>query len=139
MLTPEQVKERDLLVWGEERDWSESCGGILYFEGMSPDTARQLIEKGYLDPEDCQNSSPEAETLVAWGEAHHGMGVYTTFDGYVVEPTRHDCRISIETVYCEWYMVNSERSEQILIDFVNEFRMADEFQISTRSGMAWWD
>lgn len=96
-LTEEQYDERDSIMnkFVPERymgyGWS---GGIKHYENLDYDTLKYLIEKGYANKDDCQNSCPSIGTIFEVMERNPGL----TAHGYFVERERDDDRISIEGV-----------------------------------------
>lgn len=115
----DKANERELLVFGEELDMEKyKYGGTRGFSEMAPETARKLMELGYLDPEETQNCSPEAEYMVQFCEE---MGDGWTLHGYVVSPKRCDCRITFEGVESDTLCTAEEA-----IKFMRAFRYADE-------------
>ena len=122
------AKTRDEMIFGEY-DESKYMGGVRRFEGMSLDLLKELMGKGYVDPEESQNNSPTIEEFIDYAEAWGGY----VFDGYVVSPKRDDYRVSVETISKEGPVYTDE-----LKAFINEFRFADEFYIDG-SLYAWWD
>lgn len=140
-LTPEQVRERDVLVFGKEQDWSKAWGGTLPFEGMPVAVAQELVEKGYLDPKDYQNSSPSAQDFIDWAWDHLDPveGVTPTFNGYVVAPERSDCRVTIDAINVGWGEAPDDLRMDTMMDFANRFYWADDFSVDATSGYAWWD
>ena len=57
-----------------------------------------------------------------------------TFHGYVVSPDREDRRVSIEGIESA-----GKLSKDDLIDFLLEFRMADELDIDDGIAYCWYD
>jgi hypothetical protein len=54
--------EREDLVFGYRIDW-EVAGPAVKFDGLSPATARELLDAGYMDPDArCGTSPTMAET-----------------------------------------------------------------------------
>lgn len=115
----DKANERERLVFGEDLDMEKyRYGGVRHFSEMTPETARKLMELGFIDPEDAQNCSPEAEYMVAFCE-EMGEGWY--LHGYVVSPTRSDCRITFEGIESTTPCTAEEA-----IKFMRAFRFADE-------------
>lgn len=96
-LTQEQFDERDRIVKAfvpdryREFGWT---GGVMHYENMDVETLKQLIEKGYADPNDRQNCAPCIKDFVALMEKYPTLKAH----GYVVERERNDARISVEGV-----------------------------------------
>ena len=140
-LTQEQAKERDLLVFGKEGNWDLAKGGTISFEGMPVVVAQELVEKGYLDPKDSQNGSPLAQDFIDWAWDHLDPveGVTPTFNGYVVAPERSDCRVTIDAIHVDWEDAKATIKRDVLSDFASRFHWADDFNVDTTSGFAWFD
>jgi len=123
--------EREKIVFGESIDWEESSGGVVRFRRLEAETGEQLIDDGYLNPEERQNYAPSAGEIVAFALEHGGF-----VDGYMVHPERPDARISlvglaIPSKHCDVGTVAA---------FANRFRHADEFTADAEHGCsAWFD
>lgn len=115
----DKANERERLVFGENFDVEKyKYGGVRHFSMMPPDTARKLMELGYVDPDEAQNCSPEAEFMVKFCEE---MGDAWYLHGYVVSPKRSDCRITFEGVESDEGLTAMEA-----LKFMRAFRFADE-------------
>ncbi len=122
------VKTRDEMIFGEYAP-DKYMGGVRRFEGISADLIKELMEMGYADPDEAQNSSPSIQELVDYANRYDGY----LFDGYVVSLDRSDYRVSIETIK-KYEDVDKDE----MMDFVKEFRSADEFNIDGEL-YAWGD
>jgi len=130
-LTQKQVKERDEIVFGKAINWAEeSSGGIIRFRELGLEELEALVEKGYIDPEEAQNSSPTVGEILGFMKKYPAV----TAHGYVVSPDREEERVSLEGIECE----ASEVTDELRMDFVDLARYADEFEYRT-SLYAWWD
>lgn len=114
----DKANERERLVFGEDLNMEKYFGGVRHFDMMAPETARKLMELGYLDPEETQNCSPEAEYMVSFCEE---MGEGWSLHGYVVSHKRSDCRITFEGIESDDGLTAVEA-----IKFLKAFRYADE-------------
>lgn len=123
-------KERDTILWGEPKDWSHSMSGIFSFRNLSAMKCRELLEKGFADPEDCQNSAPSFLEITEFLERNPNF----TGHGYAVSPDRNDYRVTIEGVEAHGPLSNSEKNE-----FVDLFRQADDFTLKDDVAFAWFD
>jgi len=123
-------ERRDTIVFGKPCDWEKSTGGIHHFDNLTVDDLKLLVEEGFADPEDCQNSAPNIAEMIEYAEGHEGF----TFDGYVVSPKRDDYRVSIEGLTYE-----GETTKQDVIDFANFASYADERTMNDTVLSAWWD
>ena len=124
-------KQRDIIIFGFEKDWSKSIGGTLHFEGLSKDKLQELVNKGFADPKECQNSSPSIQEFLQIGEISNKV----TFHGYLVSPDRQDYRASIEGIDADDLTVDE------LLLLIKEVHYADEFDFDKEKGSirAWWD
>lgn len=122
------VEKRDKLIFGEYAP-EKYMGGTRQFEGASVELMRQLLDLGYMDPEETQNDSPTAQEFVEYAEKWGGY----VFDGYVVSINRQDYRVDITAISKGDY---AEREE--VTEFIKLFRFADEFDVD--GGLyAWFD
>ena len=131
-LTDEQVIARDIIVFGEAQDWTQSMGGVKHFKGLALDELEQLVKEGFADPEETQNDAPSV------GEFLDFMREYDVAlaHGYVVSNDREDVRVSIEGLEIDRQDVTYE----IFRAFVRLCRFADEFDDDDDVGLyAWWD
>jgi len=124
-------KERDRIIFGKSVEYG---GGICHFQDMTLDTLRELIAKGYADPEGQQNDSPMTEELADLMARHPGL----TAHGYVVSFERDDYRVSVEGVS------GIVKHTEDLLDVLHLCRMADEFDVESDFSVgfkirAWWD
>ncbi len=133
---------REQIIWGEDFNPEQYLGGVRHFECMRLEYVKELIEKGYLDPEDQQNFSPTAKEMIAFVEALDHSEDWL-FEGYAVSPDREDCRVTLDGLYCDNPM---DISYDDMVDFVNFARLADEFRFdysvqdpSVNAFGAWWD
>ena len=121
------IKTRDEIIFGSYNP-DAYWGGVRDFEGMEVSTLKKLVDMRYADPEEAQNDSPTIEEFIRWMETYDGYVV----NGYVVTDKRSDYRVSIESIEKIGIIENKDE----LVDFVNAFRYADEFDTE---GYAWWD
>lgn len=108
----------------------DGFGGILNFEGMTPEAAAKLVELGAMDPEQEQNSSPSIAGFIELAKEYKGM----TFFGYRVLPPRGDERISIEG----FRVPAASVSRKQLLSIANNLA-PDELDEEDGELRAWWD
>lgn len=102
------------------------------FDSLQPKDARTLLT-GYpnIDPEDRQNNSPTARTMVALAEAHDG-----TLGGHFVgenDSSRDDHRITLESMILKFDTIEEAKKIQ------NQFN-PDEFDdLGNNKYRYWWD
>ena len=132
-MTKEQAEEREQLVFGRSYASEKySMGGICYFDNMSVQTAKKLMNAGYIDPNDAQNCSPTAEEMIQFCDDDTGAWY---LHGYVVSPDRADCRITFEGVRSE-----CELTAEQALDFLQAFRFADELTAGVgQTAYCWYD
>lgn len=124
-LTEEQFNDRDrIMAKFMKGSYAEFLGGIEYFRGLDVDTLKELVDKGYADPEDAQNSAPTIREIMAAMDANPEL----TAHGYWVSRDRGDARISIEGV-----------EGTIDPGYVGIFRHADDFEYDGSYIYCWFD
>ena len=115
--------KRDEIIFGIASQ-SGYYGGVKHFGEMDYDTLKKLYELKYIDPDECQNDSPNTSDYMAFLEKYPAFTVH----GYVVAIDRDDYRITIEG--CDGSAYNSEDiTIEMIKDFVEYFRYADDFNI----------
>lgn len=128
----------DHFLFGEDYNKESYMGGIRYFDGIDYDTLSWLVDSGYADPDDCQNSSPSI------GDFLNDTDIYkanVSFDGYAVSPERNDYRVSIDTIN----IIVPFDDAEMLSYFIELYHSADEFTLypdavtKTYNMRAWWD
>lgn len=122
--------KRDEIIFGEYEP-DKYLGGIRRFSDMDYETLKELVDKGYADPEESHNDAPSIETLLEFLKEHEDFYV----GGYAVSPNRDDFRVSIDTIESE---SSAQDNWNTLVEFVNMFRFADEFSIEY-GFFAWFD
>ena len=122
------VATRDNIIFGEY-DEEKYMGGARYFESVSTETIKKLMELNYLDPNESQNDSPTAGEMIEFAERY---GDYE-FGGYVISSKRNDYRVNLTTIS---KLQPVEYEEEM--DFIKKFRFADEFDVDGEL-YAWYD
>jgi len=92
---------------------------LLYYAGLTASGLELLIEKGFADPEERQNSAPSIKEFLEFLKAHPRFGAH----GYIVTPERGDYRVSVEGVSA------TGCDAKDIVAFTNEYSHADEFSI----------
>ena len=144
-LTPDQIKERDTIIFGAEptdalyRKYGGHNGKDLYsFDDLSLENAEKLVSLGYLDPECGHNGSPTARQMIEFAKRHSDHAT-VTFGGYACGENRDYQWVSIDTIT----VTIKGQYPNIVADFANEFVNADKFNINTgeheTSMFAWYD
>lgn len=98
---------------------------IAHFSS-TPDVLEKLLEDGYADPNDRQNDAPTYSELVEFAKTVPGSRLL----GYVVTPTRPDCRITIEEI-----QIPKDSDRDACVKFAVFAHGSDEFD----GFRAWWD
>lgn len=108
----------------------EYLGGCQSFKGLTLSQLNLLLDENFIDPEECQNCSPNTMEFKAFLETYPDA----TLHGYIVTPERSDYRVTIEGL--EYH---GEVSKQLLSDFIDMFRVADEFIHDDDYLYCWFD
>lgn len=103
---------------------------VKRFEGVDAETVKTLIDEGYLEEDDSQNASPTALEIYNIMSRYPGM----TAHGYIVTPSRSDCRVTLEGVE-----YNASLSKEDMADIGAEFECADTFELSPTGFYCWYD
>ena len=115
----QRAEQREQLVFGCSYDPEKyKMGGVRYFNAMSVDTAKKLLDLNFIDPDDAQNLSPTAQEMINFCD--DGTDKWY-LHGYVVSPDRDDCRISFEGCGS-----SQDLTPQEALDFMRTFRLADD-------------
>ena len=146
ILTAEQTRERDLIIFGKEQDWNEvNRMGIMTFEDLPAAQADRLLDLGYIGAKDYHNGSPEYGELIQWAMENTDPvgGLEITFEGYAASPYREDYEagntVCITAIVVSWRGMRPTAKLPVACDFANAWRGADEFDMDTQRGRAWWD
>jgi hypothetical protein len=119
--------ECERAVFGHRIDW-ETAGPAVKFEGLSPATARELLDKGHLDPEARCGRSPPMSEILAFTERHANTSPEAEGDlsvhGRVVGPDRSDARVVLEGVK---YL--GPTSDAFVREFAELFYEAESFML----------
>ena len=107
-------------------------GGIARYKDVPFSAIKILAEKGYLNLDEMMDRGATVQDFINFVEKHDPEN--WTFHGYVVSPDRRDRRVSIEGIESK-----SEPSKETLIDFLLEFRMADELDVENGVAFCWYD
>lgn len=113
----------------ENREWS---GGCIRFS-CNYNHMKELLILRQIDLSDHHNDSPTVREFLEFcdrNDCHESV----TFGGYVITEQRSDARVSFEEIYLDV----SDSSPNALLDFVDRFRLADEFELKGTL-RAWWD
>lgn len=115
---------------------AEDADRFTYFNGLSAEGLRALLDENFASPDDQQNSSPSLAEFLDYMEGHPGV----TAHGYAVETSRRDYRVSVEGLN----LLRSDLPEgadwaEESFDFLEFCRFADEFDHDAERLNSWWD
>ncbi len=105
-------------------------GGCINFEGLNKKRFDLLLEENFIDPDDSQNESPTAKEFKDFMDRYPDV----TAHGYAISPDRCDCRITIEGI-----SYNGSVSKEMMKDFIDMCRYADEFVCENNCLYCWYD
>ena len=120
---------RDEVLFHEPFNEDSYFGGIRHFIGLTYNKWERLLDLRVADPEERQNCAPTCGEIMEFIREHPNF----TAHGYTVSPNRDDYRVSIEGVFCDPGFTTKD-----LIDTVNLFAGADEFDVSEEDGIYVW-
>lgn len=103
----------------------------MIFEGVPFDVITTLINKGYLRLEDYRYSRPEMSELIMFAMKHKPEN--WRFRGHAVDAERNDEGIVIEGIRSIKPLDKDD-----LIDFLQEFRLADELIVEDDNTVDCW-
>ena len=105
-------------------------GGYSGFGAINIDQLNTLLEEKFIDPDECQNCSPSTMVFKEFMEKYPGV----TAHGYIIGPDRIDYRVTIEGLEYD-----GDFSREMMEDFVDMFRHADDFIFNNRYLFCWYD
>lgn len=123
------VDERDVILFGEKYNKDRYFGGCRRFDDITLEVLETLVEKNFIDLDECQNDSPTTEEFLEYMKDHEQFVAF----GYAISPDRGDYRITLEGIRSDVCFDDIDE----MIDFTNRFRYADEFDV--KPPYAWWD
>ena len=108
----------------------EYFGGCQHFVELTLSQLNSLLDEGFIDPEERQNCAPDTMEFKAFLETYPEA----TLHGYIITPDRDDYRVTIEGL--EYH---GEVSREMLSDFIDMFRTADDFIQDQEYLYCWFD
>lgn len=105
-------------------------GGYYGIDKMNIEQLNMLLEENFIDPDECQNCSPSTMEFKEFMEAYPGV----TAHGYIISPERGDYRVTIEGLN---YV--GDTTKEMLFEFMDLFRSADDFSCSEGHLYCWYD
>ena len=127
-LSPEEVIERDMIVFGGPTDWGKKQ--LLHFKDLDIARLAELVEKDLIDLDDQQNEAPTLGEFLEFMKEHPRF----TAHGYVITPMRPDARLTIEGI-----TLNKKPTKSETFDFIHLCRLADEFECCAERLSCWYD
>lgn len=106
------------------------AGGIAIFSYLSLASLEKLVEKGYANKEDAQNSAPTLGEFLDFLKEHPDFVV----NGYSVTFDRMDCRVTITGL--EYRGDYSQKDKEAFEIFTKN---SDENEIKEKYLYSWWD
>lgn len=95
---------------------------------------KSLVLLGLVDLDDTQNDSPTVGQFLEFYEKNRCGEEEIIFEGYIVTD-RADSRVSVEGIKLHTELA----SQKVQKEFIEVFRLADEFTIGDSMIRAWWD
>ena len=131
-MTKQEANEREQLIFGREYDSEKyRYGGVVEFDCISYETAKTLLDRGHIKPNDSQNESPTASEFMEFIEQHEPDKWYLS--GYVVLAEREDTRVTITGIGC-----TNCQDRQTAVDFVMANRFADKLVCEESGALYCW-
>ena len=120
-------KERDTIIFGNSL---EEKYDIKSFSKLSVEKAKELLDKNFADPDDAQNDAPTFQEMIDFCTKYPQVKMH----GYAVNISRSDYRVTIEGLE-----YNGIVSKELMIEFTNLFRDADDFNVQENELFCWFD
>ena len=127
-----EIKQRDEIIFGYY-DPEEYFGGVREFKKMTLQTLKTLIKERFMEEDEQINNRPSNKEFVSFMEKHSDRNF--TVNGYAVQDTRGDYRVSIEAISYE----GSELDDNTIIELVEFTHNADDVCIEKDYVHCWWD
>ena len=123
-------KRRDEIIKSGRGKREDGTYDVYHFDGMTLKTLELLFKENFIDATEMQNCAPSCGTIFEFMKANKRF----TCHGYAVSPERIDYRVSIEGVKLTKKPTEAEKD-----NFVETFRMADEFTCNANGCYCWYD
>ena len=131
-MEPSDVDLREQMIFGRNyAPANYSAGGICQFDNMRFETAKELLNRGFLPPVDKQNDAPTAQEFIGFME-QHDPGNWT-LSGYSVSPARDDVRVSIDGIRSFGPLTDRD-----MVDFLRTFRTANKLVAEDNQPVFCW-
>lgn len=134
-------KSDDIFATGAVID-SYYVGGIKKFKNLSLEQLKTLVKEEFIDPEAQQNTSPSVAQFIRLANTLYDMeysdNLELQFIGFAISPDRDDYGVQIEGVSyssSDGYRIDRE----IIKEFWEFIKNADEVEVNESSGRGWWD
>lgn len=121
---------RDQIIFGQDYDKDKYSGGLRRFGRINGEDLHKLLNCGFADPEEQQNSAPTIGEISKFLDDHPNFWAH----GYVISPERDDHRVSLEGVEC-----GSDYDLSDVQDFFSLFNYPDEVTVDKTGMYCWFD
>ena len=123
--------KRNQIIFGDDNvDGDNWLGGTRFFSKLSLEQLEELVDNNFIDLQDAQNCSPTVEEFLEFMKEHAQF----TAHGYAVSHNRDDYRASLEGIEFK-----GKVSKNLMKDFIDLCRHADEIVCEDNKLFAWWD
>ena len=133
-MSPSDADLREQLIFGRNYiPANYKAGGMCRFDNLRFKMAKELMNRGFLSPEDKQNEAPTAQEFITFMKQHDPNN--WILHGYAISPKREDVRVSIEGIESI-----DPLSDHDMVDFLRTFRDADSLITdSNLQVFCWYD
>ena len=135
MTKEEKQKRREEIIFEKKLEEKDYLGGLASFNDLSVSKLEQLLSEELAKQDECQNEAPSIKDLLDFGKKWEEYDI--RFQGYTIHSARGDHRVSLDGICIR--SDDESFSAQFVIDFTNNFRCADEFELNTHLARAWFD
>jgi hypothetical protein len=131
---------RDRIIFGEVVDWENRRyppGVCERFDNLDVAAIEQLIQLGFMKPQQTMNSTPTVQALLDFARSVQAQGCSFHFEGFAFDPRcPYSDRVALEGIH---YEGNYPADVGLAFaKFVTPYH-PDEFTLEANSLRAWWD
>jgi hypothetical protein len=108
---------------------------IERFRHLDIKTLEQLLEEGFIEPEECQNFSPTTSQIYEFMKRYPGVRCH----GYAVSGLRSDCRVTLEGVEFKGKINESLKDEFLAFSEGCDELYCNDDEDGTMTLYSWWD
>ena len=116
------------IIFHEPYDPDKFDSGIRKYRELSRRDLYKLFDEGWIDPDECTDHSPTMKEFCDFITMHPLIKAH----GYVTDRTQEKCRVVITGLEYHQAVIM-----EMLVDFVQKFKNADEFNTGVR--VLWCD